>query len=92
MNEEQREAIKHAGDDKEDAEVQAVKTIVYYYRGYIERASTNRKRLSYRFCYGYSQNTQSDNVVFPWQTRRECQEDARQQGATAVFKMTMVTT
>jgi hypothetical protein len=40
---------------------------------------------SYRWTMGYSERSPG-GVIFPWMTRRECQEDARRRGAKARFR------
>ena len=56
-------------------------TIVYTYRGEVERG-TGR---GYRWRPAYSE-TVNGAIVYPWMTRRECQEDARARGARTTFK------
>lgn len=55
------------------------RSIVYVYRGPIERGP------SYSWHDGYSSATAEGGVLYPWMTRRECEQDARRQGARAVF-------
>lgn len=60
-------------------------TIVYTYRGLIERGSLTRGRPSYRWCNGYSATSPEGHVYYPWGTKRECQREAKARGAKAVF-------
>ena len=55
------------------------KTITYYYRGLIERGP------KYDWREGYSENGESGHPIYPWSTKRECQQAAKKQGAKAVF-------
>ena len=55
-------------------------TIVYTYRGQVERGAGN----SYRWADGYSETGQSGEIYYPWLTWRECLRDARTRGAKAV--------
>lgn len=57
------------------------KTITYYRRGDVERGAG---RL-YRWASGYSADSPTGGVLYPWMTRRECQRDAKAQGARARF-------
>lgn len=57
--------------------------ITYFRRGRVERGQGFPIR--YRWCEGYSANGQSGAPLFPWMTRRECQRDAKAQGAVAAF-------
>jgi len=54
-------------------------TITYYYRGLIERGS------DYHWTKGYSANSDDNLPLYPWETFRECQRDAKLKGARAVF-------
>ncbi len=57
-------------------------TIAYHYRGGVERGIGG----SYEWREGYSQGSADDShVYYPWMTKRECQRDAKAQGATARF-------
>lgn len=56
-------------------------TIVYHYRGGIERGTGT----SYEWRNGYSENNEDGSVTYPWMTVRECQADARARGAKASF-------
>lgn len=53
--------------------------IKYYYRGQIEHGK------NYRWANGFSATNENGNNLYPWMTRRECQQDARKQGKRAVF-------
>jgi hypothetical protein len=57
------------------------KTITYFYRGPIERGSGN----GYTWRNGYSEDSSEGHPYYPWSTRRECQREAKRQGALAVF-------
>lgn len=64
------------------------KKITFYFRGDIERGTANRpwSRPGYKWIAGYSESNPDGSATFPWNTRAECQELARAQGAVAVFK------
>lgn len=53
--------------------------IVYTYRGNVERGAR------YDWKPGYSATIRPNFVLYPWQTKRECQRDAKRFGCTAVF-------
>lgn len=55
------------------------KTIKFYYRGLIEAGK------NYRWVEGYSANSENGKVLYPWQTRRRCQAEAKAEGLRAVF-------
>jgi len=55
------------------------RTITYYYRGMIERGA------NYDWKEGYSAQSENDRPLYPWSTKRECQHEAKLQGARAVF-------
>jgi hypothetical protein len=55
------------------------KLITYTYRGQIERGP------DYHWIDGYSETAEDEGVLYPWMTRRECQQDARAKGAVAQF-------
>lgn len=55
-------------------------TIVYTFRGLIERAS----KRGYVWRDGYSESI-GGRVAYPWSTRRECIRDAASRGARAKF-------
>jgi len=57
----------------------AQKTITYVYQGLVERGS------DYHLVEGYAEITPEGHVLYPWGTYRECQRDARERGAKAVF-------
>lgn len=58
-------------------------TIVYKYRGQIERGTG---RPGYAWRDGYSPDDNQGRPTYPWLTYRECQANARAQGAKAVFQ------
>jgi hypothetical protein len=55
--------------------------IVYTYRGPIERGVGG----SYVWRDGYSATTTDGGVLYPWMQKRDCQRQAKQLGAQAVF-------
>lgn len=55
--------------------------ITYHYRGQIERGNGKPGYTCYE---GYSE-TIDNGISYPWMTYRECQRDAKAQGATARF-------
>jgi hypothetical protein len=59
---------------------QAKETIVYTYRGPIERGAR------YEWRDGYSATGAGGGILYPWMTKRECQANARSQGKRAVFE------
>jgi len=63
-----------------------MRTLLYTHRGPIERPCRGRRgRPSYRWTDGFSETSPNGGVTYPWMTRRECQADARAQGAKAKF-------
>jgi hypothetical protein len=52
-------------------------TINYHYRGLIERSSG--------WCEGYSTTGLNGGIIYPWQTKKECQSEAKDQKKKAVF-------
>lgn len=58
------------------------KTIVYTYRGGIERGIGG----TYKWFDGYSATSADGGIFYPWMTKRECQHDAKTQGKKAVFE------
>ena len=56
--------------------------ITYHYRGMIERGNG---KPGYTWYEGYSAIGENGGVLYPWMTYRECQRDAKAQGARAVF-------
>lgn len=56
--------------------------ITYTYRGNIERG-TGR---AYAWFDGYSETAADGGIMFPWMTYRECQREAADRGAVAVFE------
>lgn len=57
-------------------------TITYHYRGMIERGNG---KPGYTWHEGWSENSESGHPLYGWMTKRECQKEARDQGAKAVF-------
>jgi hypothetical protein len=57
------------------------KTLTFYYRGDIERGTGN----GYAWRRGYSINSDDGLVIYPWNTKQECQAEAKRKGAKAVF-------
>lgn len=53
--------------------------VAYYYRGMVERGPR------YAWREGYSSQDENGAVLYPWMTRRECQQDAKRRGEKAVF-------
>jgi hypothetical protein len=51
----------------------------YDYRGLIERGAR------YQWREGYSETTETGGITYPWNTRRECQREAKAEGRIAVF-------
>lgn len=60
-----------------------MKEIVYKHRGPIERWSPSQR--SYVWKEGYSEDGQFGGGLYPWMTKKECREDAKNQGGKAVF-------
>jgi hypothetical protein len=58
------------------------KTVTYTYRGGVERGTGK----SYAWREGFSETATDGGVYYPWMTRKECQADARAQGAIARFE------
>jgi hypothetical protein len=58
-----------------------VKRISYYYRGMIERGAN----ANYRWTEGWSAQSDDNLPLYPWMTKRECQQEANRQDARAVF-------
>lgn len=56
--------------------------MTFYYRGMIERGNG---KPGYDWHNGYSENGADGSPLYPWQTRRECQAEARSNGANARF-------
>lgn len=56
--------------------------ITFYYRGMIERGNG---KPGYDWHEGWSENSESGQILFGWMTKRECQKEARDRGAKAVF-------
>ena len=64
-----------------------MKTRVYFYRGGVERACTDSQgRPSYRWHDGYSACNDIGQALYPWQTVKECQAEAKRDGIRAVFQ------
>jgi hypothetical protein len=56
------------------------KTIItYYYRGMIERGA------NYDWREGWSRDSEDGRPLYPWNTKRECQAEAKKAGVRAVF-------
>lgn len=60
-----------------------MKTITYIYRGGVERGTGS----GYVWHDGYSPNSDDGHMTAPWMTKRECQSDAKQRGAIAIFEV-----
>jgi len=56
-----------------------MKTIIFHYRGMVERGA------NYTWTDGYSQNGPNGSILYPWSTRKECRQEAKQLGTKAVF-------
>lgn len=63
-----------------------MKTITYFYRGGVERAATKNGKPTYQWHNGFSANSEDGKPLYPWSTIRECQAEAKKEGATAEFK------
>lgn len=61
--------------------------ITYFYRGGVERGTGN----GYEWRNGYSESGPAGEILYPWMTARECQQDAKKRGAVAVFIETKTT-
>ncbi len=62
------------------------KTAIYYIRrGLIEIPAPRNGKPGYRWAEGYSTNGKTGLSYYPWQTRRQCQAEAKALGAKAVF-------
>lgn len=59
-----------------------VKEKVYFYRGQIERVTSRGQG---RWTEGYSGVGAAGGVLYPWNTKRECQREARDEGKVARF-------
>ncbi len=58
--------------------------IEYHYRGQVERGTG----AGYEWVNGYSSFADQEakrGILYPWMTRRECQREAKNRGAVAVF-------
>ena len=51
----------------------------YHYRGPIERGP------NYAWREGYSAESESGGLLYPWNTRLECRQEAKAEGFKAVF-------
>jgi hypothetical protein len=60
-----------------------MKEIVYWFRGQIEKGSNYK---CYKWADGYSAKSENGMVLYPWMTKKECRQDAKEQGCKAVFK------
>jgi hypothetical protein len=58
-------------------------TITYTERGGVEVPDGKG---SYKWATGYSETTATGGISYPWMTMRQCQADARAQGAVAHFE------
>jgi len=58
--------------------------IIFYYRGLVERVYLRGGA----WIPGYSENSPTGAVTYPWQGKRECQADAKRRGCRAVFSET----
>lgn len=66
-----------------EGEITMPKAIVtYYYRGKIERGNGR----GYDWKEGYSRDSEDGKPLYPWNTKRECQQEAKAAGAQAVFQ------
>jgi len=61
------------------------RNMIFYRRGAVERPCTRHGKPSYRWAQGWSRNSAEGHALYPWQTRREAQAEARAAGAIAVF-------
>ena len=59
-----------------------MKTIIYWHRGLIEKGK------NYTWKEGYSANGEGGGALYPWMTKKECRQDAKEQRCKAVFKDT----
>ena len=58
-----------------------MRQIIYYYRGQIEVQT----RKGYEWRDGYSANTATGGMLYPWEPKYLCRQDAKAQGGRAVF-------
>ncbi len=56
-------------------------TITYHYRGQIEVQT----RKGYEWRDGYSADSATGGVLYPWETKTQCRRDAETQGKRALF-------
>lgn len=56
--------------------------VVYTYRGQIERGGM---KSGYRWSMGYSATPPGGGMYYPWNTKKECQSEAKRVGKKAVF-------
>lgn len=56
-------------------------TITYHYRGRIGVHTRN----GYEWRDGYSADSATGGVLYPWETKAQCRRDAAAQGKRAVF-------
>jgi len=56
--------------------------IIYYYRGEIEQLYSSGRC---RWIPGYSEDSPTGTVTYPWAGKQECQADAKRHGCRAVF-------
>lgn len=66
-----------------------MKTIIYVYRGQIERGNGQP---GYSWADGFSETSRDGLPLYPWLTRAECFKDAKAQGAIAGFERAAQTT
>jgi hypothetical protein len=58
------------------------KTVTYFYRGPIEVPVKG----SYRWVDGYSQNSEAGNILYPWESKKEIYNQAKDHGLKIIFK------
>lgn len=56
-----------------------MQTIEYHYRGQVEEGRNYGRRD------GYSANGPSGGMLYPWESKKACREDAKSQGKRAAF-------
>ena len=59
-----------------------VREKLYYFRGMIERITSRGRG---RWVEGYSGIGNTGGILYPWETRQECQREARAEGKIARF-------
>jgi hypothetical protein len=60
---------------------QKQKTKTYYFRGQIEVVSNGQ----YKWVDGYSAQGNNGGTLYPWETKKQCRNDAKKEGLKAVF-------